>query len=335
VRIGTIAAVPEVLRALGADPASVLREAGIDPGLFEDIDTPISHAARGRLIQACVTRTGCQHFGLLVGQRAGLRALGLIGLMVKYSADVGSALGSLVHYFHLHSSGSRTDLAVEGDWATLSYSAWATGVEAAEQIADGAVAVLFSILRELCGPGWSPTEVRFARRRPEDIAPFRRLFGASLRFERERNALVFPSHWLSRPLPQSDPELRHLLQQRIAAVEAEQVGDFATKVRGVLRSALLTDQASAAHVAALFSMHGRTLHRRLHACGTGFRELADETGFAIARRALEDTSMDVSQVAGMLGYADASSFTRAFRRWSGTTPAAWRAQCGSRPRRRP
>jgi AraC-like DNA-binding protein len=72
-------------------------------------------------------------------------------------------------------------------------------------------------------------------------------------------------------------------------------------------------------------MHARTLNRRLNSFGLGFRELADEGRFEIARQMLGDSAMEVAQIATMLDYADASAFTRAFRRWSGTTPARWRA----------
>jgi len=86
-------------------------------------------------------------------------------------------------------------------------------------------------------------------------------------------------------------------------------------------------------VAALFSMHSRTLNRPLSAFGPSFRELVDESRFEIARQMLESSSLGVSRIADMLGYADASAFTRAFRRWSGTTPARWRADRGPLPRR--
>jgi len=104
--------------------------------------------------------------------------------------------------------------------------------------------------------------------------------------------------------------------------------DVPEQVRSVLRSALVTGHARADRVAALFSMHSRTLNRRLNAFGTGFRELADEGRFEVARQMLEDSAMKVSRIAAMLDYADASAFTRAFRRWSGTTPAQWRANRG-------
>lgn len=75
----------------------------------------------------------------------------------------------------------------------------------------------------------------------------------------------------------------------------------------------------------MFSMHSRTLHRRLADFGVTFKALADETRLEIARRMLEDSTTPISQIAEALDYADASAFTRAFRRWTETTPAAWRA----------
>ena len=77
-------------------------------------------------------------------------------------------------------------------------------------------------------------------------------------------------------------------------------------------------------------MHGRTLHRRLAACGTNFRSLVDECRYAIARQMVEDTDSEVAQVADLLDYADTSAFARAFRRWSGTTPSHWRNGDGRR-----
>jgi AraC-like DNA-binding protein len=304
----------------------VLAEAGIAPALFDDPDNRISYVGRSRLISLCVARTGCRHFGLLVGQQGGLHSLGLVGLLVKYSPDVGTALRSLVRYFHLHARGAVLTLDIDGDLATLSYGIYQPQVEAADQIGDGAVAMLLNIVRALGGPDWTPVEVRFAHRRPEDVGPFRRFFHAPLRFDAEQYGLVFSAAWLSRPLTDIEPDLHRLVQKQIDVLDARYGEDFPDQVRSVLRTALVTDQASAEQVAALFSMHSRTMNRRLNAFGTRFRELVDEVCFEIARQLLEDSAMDLSQIAGLLDYADGSAFTRAFRRWSGTTPSDWRAQ---------
>ena len=275
--------------------------------------------------------TGCQHFGLLVGQQGGLHSLGLVGLLVKYSPDVGTALRSLVRYTASSCPRRETTLAVDGDSATLSYDIHQPRVEATDQTGDGALATLFNIMRTLCGPDWKPVEIQFAHRKPENVGPFRRFFRAPLIFDAEQYAVVFAADWLNRSLPGADAELHRLLQKQIDALEARHGDDFPEQVRSVLRTALVTGHAKADQVAALFSMHARTLNRRLNAFGIGFQELVDEGRFEIARQMLEDSAMPVSQIAAMLDYADASAFTRAFRRWSGTTPARWRATGGGAP----
>ena len=324
VRISTVLAIPDVLRSLGADPAEVLAEQGLEPTLFDNPDNRISQAARSRLLAHCADRTGCPHFGLLVCQHVGLSSLGLVGLLAKYSPDVATALRSVARFIHLHSRGLGLDLAIDGERSVLTLGL--PDFVATEHLGDGGTAILLNVMRDLCGRNWVPAEAFFAHRRPEHVEPYRRIFGAPLRFDAQNYGLVFATRWLGRPLPAVDPELSRLLQQQIDVLEASHGDDFPAQVRSVLQSALMTGDARADRVAALFSMHSRTLHRHLAGFGTSFRALVDETRFEIARQMLVDSSLELRRIADLLGYADASAFTRAFRRWSGTTPALWRTQ---------
>jgi AraC-like DNA-binding protein len=78
-------------------------------------------------------------------------------------------------------------------------------------------------------------------------------------------------------------------------------------------------------VAGLFAMPCQTLNRRLGAEGTTFEMLLAEARYDAARQLLDNADVPIRQLAGFLGYADATAFSRAFRRWSGTPPAEWRA----------
>lgn len=325
VRIGNAMAIPALLSSLGVDPALVLAEVGLEATLFDDPDNRISFATRSRLVQLCVARTGCNHFGLLVGAQAGLQSMGPLGLLMKYSPDVATALRSLVRHLHLHGRGGAATLAVHGDTAMLGYQIHLPKSVATDQIGDAAAALMFNMMRALCGSDWAPAEVWFAHRRPEDIGPFHRLFRVPLRFDTEQNTLVFKASDLHRRLRTHDPEIQRLLQREIDALEAAQPDDLPRQISIVLRTALANGTASADHVAAMFSLHSRTLNRRLHASGTTFRTLVNEARFETACQMLEQSSMDVRQIALLLGYGDASAFARAFRRWSGMSPVAWRA----------
>jgi AraC-like DNA-binding protein len=102
-------------------------------------------------------------------------------------------------------------------------------------------------------------------------------------------------------------------------------GDFCDTLRRLLRTELLRGQCSVEEVAGLCRVHRRTLSRRLKAEGTAFRQIANEVQFEIASRLLSNRRITFGQIATTLGYSEASAFTRAFRRWSGQTPTAWRA----------
>ncbi len=325
VRVGGSAGIPAVLRSLGVDPAALLAEAGLDPALFDGPNNVVTYVKRGRLFRLCVERTGCRHFGLLVGARGGLHSLGLVGLLAKYAPDVKTALRGIVRHLFLNVRGAGVALAVEGGVALLTYDIHVAGAEANDQVGDGAVATMFNLLRALCGPGFAPIEARFAHLRPDEVGPHRSFFGVPLRFDVEHYGLAFAADWLERPVPAADAELEDLLRQQIETLESHHPDDFPEQVRRVLRSALLTGHSGVREVAALFAMHPRTLHRRLREFGTTFQTLADEGRREIARQMLADTALDVAAIAAALDYADASAFTRAFRRWTGTTPARWRA----------
>ena len=325
-RIGATIGLPAVLQHLGADPAQVLAEVGLELSLFDNPDNLLSYSARGRLLEHCAARTGCQHLGLLVGQRGSLQSLGLVGSLVKYSPDVGTALRSLVRYFHLQTRGARATLTVDGQLAYFGYQIDQPGTKGADQVGDGALAVMLNIIQSLCGPGWKPSQVTLAHRKPDNLEPFRRFFRAPLLFNAEQNALVFLAEWLTYRLPVDDPELRRQLTGQINVIEAHHRDSFPEQVRSVLRTALLTDRTDADYIASLFSIHRRTLNRRLKEDDISFKDLVEQERYEIARQTLLDTDLQVADVAALLGYADASAFTRAFRRWSGTAPAEWRSE---------
>jgi AraC-like DNA-binding protein len=92
----------------------------------------------------------------------------------------------------------------------------------------------------------------------------------------------------------------------------------------MVRVALLFGLTSGDDVAAVMGLHRRTFNRRLEESGTTFRDALETVRFEAARQLLRDTDLAVGEIGAALGYAESSPFVRAFRRWSGESPNAWR-----------
>jgi len=284
IRVGVAYEVCPILREFGVDSSEVIRQAGVDPELFDDENNVIPYAVLGRVLTACVEHTQCQHFGLLVGQRATLSSLGPIGGLLQHSPTVGVALSALVRHLHLHDSRAAPTLSAYGDVMTFGYTSYEPGVESPEQISDKVMAVAAKILRTLCGPDWVPDEVLLPRHRPADHGPYRRFFRAPVRFDQEAPALVFPMRWLDHRIAEANPIFRQVFEAHVGELEAAAAGDWRENLRRMLRTEVLTNRCSAATIADRFSVHRRTLSRHLQAEGAGFQSLIDETRFEIARQ---------------------------------------------------
>lgn len=326
VRLGPLVGVPQLLQEFGCDPATVLQSVGLDVALFDDCENVISFITLGRLLTSCIRLTRCAHFGLLVGQRTGPECMGLVGQLLGCSPDVGTALRSLILHLHIHDRGAIPVLSVGPDTAAFGYLIYQPGVEAADQIYDGVLGIICNTLRALCGPGFSLIEALFARRPPVDVEPYHRFFQAPLRFDQEQSAAVFASKWLEHKLPEADQQQAKLVADQIAALDQQQQSNLIGRLRRALPPLIMTQGASLKRAAELFSLHPRTLNRRLAEAGCTFQGLVEEARSMLACQLLINTSIPISQIAAALGYAETSAFTRAFRRWSDLSPTAWRGR---------
>lgn len=326
VRVGPLAGIPAVMRSLGCEPAPVFAQSGFKLAQFEDPDIRIPYMAASKLLARCVAATGCRHFGLLVGERSLPSHLGIAGYLLHGAPDVGTALRSLVKYLDLHDQGGVPTLTTTGNRTSLGYAIHLSGVEAADQIYDLSIALACNIMRTLCGTNWHPAETLLMRRAPGDLTPYRRFFRAPLRFNTDESAVVFPTSWLSHRLPSADPLLQQHLEREAEELHAEHHADLTGSIRRLLRQCLTSRQCSAADIARQLGIHERTLNRRLLAEGTSFRQELEQVRHATSQQLLAGTTLALAEIATSLGYADASAFSRAFKRWSGVTPAHWRAE---------
>jgi AraC-like DNA-binding protein len=331
VRVGPLAAIPELLRDLGCDPGPIVRAAGFELAFFDDPELPVPYRAGSALLARCVVATGCEHFGLMLGERAGPSSLGLAGFLMMNAPDVGRALEDLVHYLSLHDRGGVASFEADEGTALLGFTVIEPATQAVDQICDLSMAVARNLMRGLCGPKWIPSQVLLPRQPPADPTPWTRVFHSPVQFNAGQCAMAFPSRWLAHPVAVADPLLHRHLKQQADALHRD--SDFASEVRRLVSGTIAHRTSTAAHVAKLLGMHEKTLNRRLLEAGLTFRTVRDDVRYAMAQQLLANTSMNVTGVAASLGYAEASAFVRAFARWAGTTPGLWRSGVRGRPRK--
>ena len=326
IHLGVAKEIYPVLADLGATPEKTIAEAGLDPGMFRDGGNLIPVVALGRLLRICVEQTSCAHFGLLVGQRASLRSLRLVGRLMESAPTVGDALRDLETHLRIQNRSAVVKLDVSSDTAILSYSLYHPGVDGAAHILDCGLAAAVNALRDLCGPNWRPLEVLLPRTAPVNAKPYIDFFRAPVRFNQELAAIVLPAQLLNRPNRRADEALHCALKERAAELEAAAAPDLRDDLRRLLRTESLNARCSSEAIARRLSVHRRTLSRRLRGVGAGFKVLADEVRFEIARQLLTETDMPLAQVSAALDFSEPAAFTRAFRRWSGQAPSEWRIQ---------
>ncbi|WP_330230811.1 AraC family transcriptional regulator [Nocardia sp. NBC_00508] len=189
--------------------------------------------------------------------------------------------------------------------------------------------------RELYTVGVPVRRVSFRHAAPRNIKRYREIFGVVPVFGAVVSGVVFDRGLLDQPLPPPNDAARDscgqlcrdlLDRRRTRTGVAASVRDLLVRNPGEI-----PDQAT---VALGLYMSSRTLSRRLHEEGTSFRALLDEVRQTMSEVLLAHTDMTTEQVAARLGYAEAASFIRAFRRWQGCPPQTFRSR-GPRPCRAP
>ena len=288
---------------------------------FRNPENSIPFAAAGKLLQVGAMRTGCAHFGLLLGQRSDTRSLGLVGDLMRNAPTLGRALQDLVENLHRYVRGGVWYLAVRRGVAFIGYAIHQPGTEGVDHFYDGrwrSHSTNPRTVRSVAGRSAPGAE---AATRCPSVSPS---LSGPVRFDAEQTALVFPAGQLERPVPRADSRQRAILEELVAKYWAVTLPSVADQVVRLLRPRVLFGDFAEETIARRLTMHPRALNRRLKAEGTTFRKLLNEVRFEVAGQLLLGTRMGVTEIASALGYADTSAFSHAFSRMAGTPPHAWR-----------
>ena len=290
----------------------------IDERVLAEPDGVLPIAIRGELMERATQETGCEHFGLLLGAQSGIRELGTAGQLMLELSNVGLALEAFAASWSLHNPAVVVFVRRSGDQATLGYAVVDGNIPGMPQLQDGAMAVALNIMRAMLGADWCPTGINLMRHEPRDPALYADFFGANCRFNAKRSELIFPATTLDFRL--NNGGAKGTGHAKPLASDHRWSG----YVKRVVYRLLLQGECSQKRVAAGLGISDRTLVRKLANCGASYQQLLEAARFSISRTMIRETNLTFAEIAAALGYNEASSFTRAFQRWSGKSPSQWR-----------
>ncbi|MCA9535054.1 MAG: AraC family transcriptional regulator ligand-binding domain-containing protein [Myxococcales bacterium] len=201
--------------------------------------------------------------------------------------------------------------------------------EVPNSLVEFAVAALCRMARFVFG-AFPISEVRFRHRCGASLEALRQTFGCPVHLGADGTSVVLPSSALALRNSSGDLDVGHILaehlQRELGMLETE--GALAGRVYALLVRELPLRGTAAIDVARELNISERTLRRRLAEEGTSHRQLLEEARREVAIRLLGEQRLSIDEVAYHLGYAQPSSFQRAFKRWTGMPPATFRVRCG-------
>jgi AraC-like DNA-binding protein len=323
-----VKAVSRALDAAGCDGAALLAEAGIDPGDLEGLDTRCPLRNTRELWRIAVAATGDPAFGIKVANHYKHTTFHALGYGTSASSTLKEAFERVCRYCHVVSDAvdyqffrrdSKYHFVIEHS------------VDITAEAVDSMVSTYLRMCRSLIGGHYSPLLIELRRARPAVIDDYERLWRAPLRFEAEQSCMIFDAESIERLLDSGNPELARqsdaISSRYLVRIERNNI---VARAREVLTQRLKGGEPSQEYVAETLNMSPRTLQRKLGDSGTTFKEILDETRRAMALAYLSSSQHSVNEVTYLLGFSCTSSFTRAFRRWTGLSPTDWRARTAPR-----
>lgn len=188
------------------------------------------------------------------------------------------------------------------------------------------IVAVTQISREVCSRPFSPEAVYFKHAAPEDISAHETYFNCPIHYGADRDALQVSKEHLAAPNRLGDQSIAAFFEAHMERELADLPNDNALdrRVRIQVSNALSEGVPTVADVAAGLGLSGRTLQRRLAEQGHAFQDLVDDARQELAETLLRRTDYALAEVAFLTGFSEQSTFTRAFKRWRGETPASFR-----------
>lgn len=320
----------QLMQLHGIDLDALLREGGLTASASPSAESHVDIEPLDRALRAALPRITDPAFGLKVARCWHPGHLGVLGHAWLASSTLRSAGQSLVRYFRV--VGERGRFEAEDVPTGLKLRYWAgRGDPAQDGVAavtiDMALALLLDMCRLVAGASLRPVSASLRRALPQDPQPWELFFGCAVAFGAPENTIVLTPADADRLLPTANRQLAltldKLLAEQLARLDR---GDVVARCRAGVLQRLHDGPPAANDIAADMHMSTRTLQRKLADNGIRYQDLLDSTRRDLALRYVVEGGRSMTDISFTLGFAGQSSFTRAFKRWTGASPSDYRQQ---------
>jgi AraC-like DNA-binding protein len=314
----------EYLENEGFDPKTILDRVGIPKSALEDTRTRFPKRKFQALWQAASEATRDPAIALRVSTMVKATTLGIIGYLASASESGRNAFELVKGLTPLLWEDVECDLESDGEVAFIRCST-GSNPQASRFTTEYAIGLAVTMSRVFGTARGDPLEARFSYSAPAYADEYERILRLPIRFDAGEDGVLLPISMMDSLNPSADAALRQLLE-RYAADQLSKIltsAPFSQRIRACILSTLPLGSLTADAVAAQFSMSNRTLRRRLQEEATSYQEILDDVRAELALHYLTKEKRAIADVALLLGFSDPSAFTKAFRRWTGQTPAGF------------
>lgn len=314
--------------------AEICRVIGITEADLDDANMRLNVEQTCAGIAAALRISGDPELGLHLGERTHISTLGLAGLIMESSRDALAMMYSVQEFSRAFTR--LQHFAIEHHGAEVHFRCDPVAVlterspETARFIVDTTYASSMRQLTLLTRKSIRPIDVRYRLPRPESVREHERIFGCSPRFDQPDDRMVFAAADLEAPIIGYNKELHEMLKGiYVTEMRKRSMGNtFKARVEELILRHIQVTFPTLEQIAEAVRMTPRTVQRKLLEEGTSYRALTDALKAEVARNLLANPGLSISDIAYKLGYLEATSFQRAFKQWTGTSPAEYRKQQG-------
>ncbi|XQE68831.1 AraC family transcriptional regulator [Pseudomonas sp. P3C3] len=320
VRSAALTGLPAEVASLGGDLDALLAGVGLSRAALDDGDCLIGIEQLTRLLHEAAVRLHCPDLGLRVARHQGVEMLGLLGRLLAGEPDLQAAFLAAQRYLALHNKAEHWRLLPLEGRVQVRRIEHFFAVEGAQQYREMAIGACARLVRAMGGADLRPLRVEFSHSPVAAPARYRQHLGCEVLFDQEFDGLVYDAAILRRPVCALGGEDAGYLRERLDGLQ----DSLELQVRSLIMQTLGMRQHSLGHIAELLGLHPRTLQRRLAAEGLSFKPLVHRVKMDLAGWHVQASSMPLTLLADVLGYADQAAFSKAFREAYGMPPLAWR-----------